>query len=204
MIVLSEKPPITSTIQSLSPALLETLLNELSTLASVYHKPPETFLGQGRFGAEAMQKAAIEYVVYFFTGLETNFIREQKQLARENPIAAAAAAAASGENQTQNNVENLLDIDFDGAIPASLQGQATSASGLEDLVRDRTDSPAIPPGASNTMDDLMGIFGGAPNTTTTGGVNDLNGFEGLNLSGSSSQQPSQVQKKTNEDILGLF
>ena len=44
--------------------LLEQLLAELSTLASVYHKPPEAFLGQGRFGAEAMQRAAIEYVFY--------------------------------------------------------------------------------------------------------------------------------------------
>jgi hypothetical protein len=58
--VLSVKPPITSTIQSLPPGLLETLIGELSTLASVYHKPPESFLGQGRFGTEAMQKAAIE------------------------------------------------------------------------------------------------------------------------------------------------
>lgn len=61
-VVLSEKPPITTTIQSLPPALLETLIGDLSTLASVYHKPPETFLGQGRFGADAMQQAAIEYV----------------------------------------------------------------------------------------------------------------------------------------------
>jgi AP-1 complex subunit beta-1 len=59
-IVLSEKPPITTTIGSLPPALLEELLTELSTLASVYHKPAAAFLGQGRFGAEAMQKAAIE------------------------------------------------------------------------------------------------------------------------------------------------
>jgi AP-1 complex subunit beta-1 len=59
-VVLAEKPPITSTIQSLSPALLDTLLGELSTLASVYHKTPESFLGQGRFGAKAMQNAAIE------------------------------------------------------------------------------------------------------------------------------------------------
>jgi len=66
-VVLSEKPPITTTIQSLSPALLDQLLSELSTLASVYHKPPETFLGQGKFGAEAMQKAAIEYVSYLIS-----------------------------------------------------------------------------------------------------------------------------------------
>jgi hypothetical protein len=45
------------------------LLTELSTLASVYHKPPEAFLGQGRFGAEAMQKAAIEYVHSFVSSV---------------------------------------------------------------------------------------------------------------------------------------
>jgi len=65
--VLSDRPPITSTIGSLSPQLLETLLTELSSLASVYHKPPEAFLGQGRYGAEAMQKAAIEYVTFSST-----------------------------------------------------------------------------------------------------------------------------------------
>lgn len=60
-IVLSEKPPIVTTISSLPPALLEQLLQELSTLSSVYHKPPEQFVGQGRFGADAVQRAAIEY-----------------------------------------------------------------------------------------------------------------------------------------------
>jgi len=187
-VVLSDKPSITSTIQSLPPALLETLLSELSTLASVYHKPPETFLGQGRFGADAMQKAAIE---------------EQKQLARENPIAAAATTA--GGTQSTSTVENLLDIDFDGAIPASLQGQTAISSGLEDLVGTaRTDSPAT--GASNTMDDLMGIFGSPPEASVnpSGGNDDLmNGFGGLNL-GESNAQSSVEQKRTNEDIMGLF
>ena len=62
-VVLSEKPPITTTIQSLPPGLLDQLIGELSTLASVYHKPPETFIGHGKYGADAVQKAAIEYVV---------------------------------------------------------------------------------------------------------------------------------------------
>jgi AP-1 complex subunit beta-1 len=59
-VVLSEKPPITSTIPSLPAGLLDQLIGELSTLASVYHKPPETFLGRGKYGADAVQKAAIE------------------------------------------------------------------------------------------------------------------------------------------------
>ena len=78
-IILSEKPPITTTIESLPPIVLDKLLTELSTLASVYHKPPEQFVGQGRFGADEVQKAAIE---------------EQIRNAQENPLAAAAAAAA--------------------------------------------------------------------------------------------------------------
>lgn len=65
-VVLSEKPPIVTTIQSLPPALLDQLLTELSTLASVYHKPPEQFIGQGRFGADAVMRAAIEYVYTLF------------------------------------------------------------------------------------------------------------------------------------------
>ena len=65
-VVLSQKPPITTTIQTLPPALLDQLLEEMSTLASVYHKPPEQFVGQGRFGADAVQRAAIEYVFLIF------------------------------------------------------------------------------------------------------------------------------------------
>lgn len=61
-VVLSEKPPIVTTIHSLPSNLLDQLLTELSTLASVYHKPPEQFIGQGKYGADAVQKAAIEYV----------------------------------------------------------------------------------------------------------------------------------------------
>ena len=91
---------------SLPPALLEQLLTELSTLASVYHKPRESFVGKGRFGADEIQRAAIQ---------------EQRQDAAENPIAATVAAAAAANGTQQNNVENLLDIDFDGAAPASAE-----------------------------------------------------------------------------------
>lgn len=213
-VVLSDKPPITTTIQSLPPALLERLLTELSTLASVYHKPPESFIGQGRYGADAVQKAAIE---------------EQMQNARENPLAAAAAAAAvSGTQPPQANAENLLDIDFDGAAPASAQKSPPSGmSGLEGLagtpqriaspvVAERTDM--FPPAAVNNMDDLMGLSdgmgGGAqqqPNGNGVGMTNQdiLGGFAGLDV-GAESQPPVAAQhladggKKTNEDLLGLF
>ncbi|KAJ5918083.1 hypothetical protein N7454_010458 [Penicillium verhagenii] len=209
-IVLSDKPPIVTTIHSLPPALLDQLLQELSTLSSVYHKPPEQFIGQGRFGADAVQRAAIE---------------EQLQNARENPLAAAAAAAVSGTTpsaQAQNNVENLLDIDFDGGAPASAQNnEAGGMSGLEGLAGTpvRVQSPAVEapasapaPSGSNNLDDLLGVFGdsGAAQPSFSGSngggaASDLmNGFSGLDLSGNTSPANDNQSKKTNEDILSLF
>jgi AP-1 complex subunit beta-1 len=178
-IILSQKPTISTTMTSLSPALLEQLLSELSTLASVYHKPPESFVGKGRFGADEIQRAAIQ---------------EQQQNAAENPIAASMAAAnGTGSAQNQNNIENLLDIDFDGAAPASQEQQ--SASGTPS----RTTSPAV--GApSGGMADMMSMFDApAPSSSSpvpqqsmggSSNMNDLmNGFEGLNFGGQSSGEP---------------
>ncbi|RYN77445.1 AP-1 complex subunit beta-1 [Alternaria alternata] len=204
-IVLSDKPPISSTIRSLPPQLLETLLTELSTLASVYHKPPEAFLGQGRFGAEAMQRAAIE---------------EQQEEARENPIAAAAAAAAVS-GQAPSNVENLLDIDFDGSAPASMQKQPThGSSGLEGLAGtpQRVASPAVnaPAQQQSNMDDLLDLFGdggggaAAPAQATQMSNDDImNGFASMSMETSQPPPPTQQlggepSKKSNQDLLDLF
>ncbi|KAL6877344.1 adaptin N terminal region domain-containing protein [Trichoderma longibrachiatum] len=195
-IVLSQKPTISTTMTSLPAALLEQLLSELSTLASVYHKPPEAFVGKGRFGADEIQRAAIQ---------------EQRQNAAENPIAASVAAAANGSSVSQNNIENLLDIDFDGAAPASQE--QNSAAGTPD----RVSSPA-----TGGMADMMSMFdappagssGGAP----SGGMNDLmNGFEGLNFGATSTNQPlpaamqlhnaqggGSQPNKDSDDLLGLL
>ncbi|KKZ65848.1 hypothetical protein EMCG_08353 [[Emmonsia] crescens] len=213
-VVLSEKPPIVTTIQSLPPALLEQLLTELSTLASVYHKPPEQFVGQGKYAADAVQKAAIE---------------EQLQNARENPLAAAAAAAAvsgtAAPAQMQNNIESLLDIDFDGTAPASAQKEPPSGmSGLEGLagtpVRVQSPASGVPPPTSNNLEDLMGVFGSGPDASmsSTGGMGPqnggsnadlMNGFAGLDLTGSTSRPTpppasGTTTTKSNQDILDLF
>ncbi|KAK6593770.1 AP-2 complex subunit beta [Botrytis cinerea] len=194
---------VSMTVRFSNP-LLDQLLTELSTLASVYHKPPETFVGQGRYGADAIQHAAIQ---------------EQRQNAVENPIAAAVAAAANG-TPAQNNAENLLDIDFDGAAPASADAPPSAgASGLEGLAGtpQRVDSPAVGANAGGSMADMMGLFDAPAPAPAAGGMgmggmgNDMmNGFAGLDLSGTSQPPSAQTQlqqggaKKTNEDLLGMF
>jgi len=206
-IVLSQKPAISTTMTSLPTALLEQLLGELSTLASVYHKPPESFVGKGRFGADEIQQAAIQ---------------EQRQDAVENPIAASVAARAGSNGQPQSNVENLLDIDFDGAAPASQDqggsgsGAGAGSGGMADMMG-LFDAPA-PSSSSQPPGSGMDMLGGGA-SSSGGGMNDMmNGFAGLDFGGQSSseplpaamqlqqaQQPAAEKKdNNNDDLLGLF
>ena len=50
VIVLSDNKPIVCDTQQMDASLLNDLVNNISLLASVYHKPPQTFLGTGRAG----------------------------------------------------------------------------------------------------------------------------------------------------------
>jgi AP-1 complex subunit beta-1 len=136
-------------------------------------------------------------------------------------LAAAAAAAAGGAGpsaQAQSNVENLLDIDFDGGAPASAQTEPSSGmSGLEGLagtpVRVASPAAGTPAAqASNNLDDLLGVFGdsGAAQPSS-GGANSgsgsadlMNGFSGLDLSGNAGSSQNNQSKKSNDDIMSLF
>jgi hypothetical protein len=45
---------------------MDELINNISTLASVYHKPPKAFMGNRAFSADAVKKAAAaEYVIRY-------------------------------------------------------------------------------------------------------------------------------------------
>ena len=137
------------------------------------------------------------------------------QNARENPIAASAVSATTNGSgaTTQNNAENLLDIDFDGGAPISSQkAPAPGLSGLEGLAGtpQRVESPAIGvpaagSGVANNMDDLMGVFGNNNGFASNENADIMNGFAGLDLSGGQPpHSPAQGKKPTNEDILGLY
>ena len=51
-VVLAEKPVISDDSNLLDPSLLDELLANISTLSSVYHKPPEAFVTRVKTAAQ--------------------------------------------------------------------------------------------------------------------------------------------------------
>lgn len=150
VVLATEKPPIDTRTGRMREGLVVELLDELSSIASVYHAPASSFLA-GRVGAaDAVQRKALE---------------EER----------AAAATGTG------TVENLLDMDLDGAAPASMQA-----------------GDVAPADVKNAMDDLFDLFGpgaGAGSTaagqavTTNASDSFGDAFSSLALGNGSVTQP---------------
>mmetsp|Transcript_5043 Transcript_5043/g.18908 ORF Transcript_5043/g.18908 Transcript_5043/m.18908 type:complete len:477 (-) Transcript_5043:94-1524(-) len=142
-VVLSEQPVITDDSTTLAPGLLDELVGHISSLASVYHKPPEMFVPD-------YNKAAAQS--------ESNGVEEPEQdtpmLVQEGE--AAAYEADSGISAPAPSGGNLLDLDdFLGggattttttAIPTPGQPTAPAATGdslgFDDFLGGGTSAPA--------------------------------------------------------------
>ncbi|KAH9984406.1 armadillo-type protein [Russula vinacea] len=62
-VILVHRPPISLPPTTVAPALLNELIGEISSLASIYQKPAATFIGLGRIGVKSMQHKGAEQVV---------------------------------------------------------------------------------------------------------------------------------------------
>jgi AP-1 complex subunit beta-1 len=201
-VVLAHRPPISLARTTVSPALLEELLGEISTLASVYHKPAKTFIGRGRVGADSVRRQAAD----------GDALSAQKAL--QTVVAGQQA-------------ENLLDFDDE---PATNGGPDGSIAGLAGLAATAATLPSTSQTAANNLlsgtstnplDDLVSIFGAAsitpvppPAGSTPGGLGGL-GLDGFGSPpvASSPAPPAQPQvqpagatsaQSGQEDLLGLF
>jgi len=191
-VVLAPRPPISIPRTTVAPALLEELLGEISSLASVYHKPEETFVGRGRVGADSMQRK----------GTELGDDRFSTQKALQTVVAGQQA-------------ENLLDFD-DGP---SNDGQPSGLAATEVLSTTPAAASLLSGTSANPLDDLVSIFGGAGGPDA-GQSNSLGVFSyggagfGSAMSplpphtpsslGQSFAVPSAQPQKQQEDLLGLF
>lgn len=131
IVLATNKPPIDVNTGNLRPALRDELIAELSSIASVYHKPAATFIAGGKTGGlDSIQKKAIE---------------EQRADAKENPVT------------SQQHVENLLDIDFGGDGGGGGGGGGVPPSSI--VQPEDVEIPAAIQSGGNAMDDLFDLFG---------------------------------------------
>ena len=191
----------------MSPQLLEELLGEISSLASVYHKPEETFVGRGRIGIDTVQKKGIEYV--YCSNKACRYPNQSYRLSDDR----AAAQKALQTVAIGQQAENLLDFsDADGTE----DGQQPSGLAATTML---TSTPAaanlLAGTSSNPLDDLVSIFGNASLSAPTTQPQSAAPLGGFGLGGAPSPLPPQTpsvlqavspptQQSGQEDLLGLF
>ena len=106
-VVLSEKPVIEDDTSKLEPELLDTLIGQIATLSSIYHKPPEVFVTRANIRS-APESAEDDY-----------------DYEDENDV------GASGGGDAPGGPVDLLDIggvDLNGGGPSKDQGLASQPS----------------------------------------------------------------------------
>ncbi|KAH7908849.1 adaptin N terminal region-domain-containing protein [Hygrophoropsis aurantiaca] len=183
-VVLAHRPPISIPRTTVSPLLLEELLGEISSLASVYHKPAETFVGRGKMSADSVQRK----------GSELSDDRFTAQKAFQTVVAGQQA-------------ENLLD--FDDA-PAQ-DDQPSGLAATQILPSTPAAANFLSGTSTNPLDDLVSIFG---DMGTSGGgnapVGNGLGSPPVGLLPTPLTSPLETlgspasAQKPQEDLLGLF
>ncbi|TPX69947.1 hypothetical protein SpCBS45565_g02124 [Spizellomyces sp. 'palustris'] len=147
-VVLAEKPPIEADTATVSESLLDELLHNIGSLASVYHKSPSLLGG---------------------TSVEIGRTRETLDLEGEEPEVDARTVAAQVNAVVGGGIDNLLDLDFGGpsagspaaATPPPMRTQASAIDdllGLADL-SPSTSTPTYQPGG---FEPIVGATGTAP------------------------------------------
>lgn len=164
--MLSEKPPIAGENAGLSPGLLDELLYQIGTLASVYHKPPETFIAGRKYGADSVTKGMPRYgkcersVMYILSVIYSH--GDEEDVSAPPPQIQAAIK--------NNDIGNLLDLDWDEPAASPTAAESTqSITAMDDLLslgaNGGNDSTSPTPAApKNNVDDILSLFN-APSST---------------------------------------
>lgn len=226
--VLAHRPPISIPRTTVAPALLEELLGEIGTLASVYHKPAETFIGKGRIGADSVRKGG-EYVLLCFVHIPVqliNFLSSFPISLGEDQFSAQKALQTVVAGQQAENLlyvtslrfflrlkYGLFPSDFDDST--NLEGQPQGLAATQVLSQTPAAASLLAGTSSNPLDDLVSIFGGGGGgmLSATPAASFGGAFMGAGampispapLTPSHTSPPPNAQPQSQqEDLLGLF
>lgn len=189
-IILSKLPPIKTTIASFNPVVLEALVKELSTLASVYHKPSFTFIDPNLYSPLSSDQVTT---------------RRSKSLNKDENIEDLTNLAKQEIINNSKN-ENLLDFDDDEVKPDN--SSSNGSASLLDELNDLFSAPAMPSQAQPTQpiqsstNDILDLFKTPAPQSSQQNQNLTQGIDNLNIDNTSSS--SNNQNKVNNDLLDLF
>lgn len=189
-IVLTKLPPIKTTIASFNPVVLEALVKELSTLASVYHKPSFTFIDPNLYSPLSSDQVTT---------------RRSKSLNKDENIEDLTNLAKQEIINNSKN-ENLLDFDDDEVKPDN--SSSNGSASLLDELNDLFSAPSMPSQAQPTQpvqsstNDILDLFKTSAPQSSQQNQNLTQGIDNLNIDTTSSS--SSNQNKLNNDLLDLF
>ncbi|KAI8815848.1 adaptin N terminal region-domain-containing protein [Fimicolochytrium jonesii] len=175
-VILAERPPIESDARSVSESLLDELIHNIGSLASVYHKSPSILGG---------------------TAVAVSRIREAVDFEGEEPEVDARTVAQQVNAAVGGGIENLLDLDFGGSYDTTSATTPApnhrTASAIDDLLGlSDMSSPGVggPSGGFSGLASPVGQ-GAATNTpkTTLLSAGEANG---LDLQGAFNKRQNQI------------
>ena len=161
-VVISERPPVEEE-SSVSETLLDDLIHNIATLASVYHKPSSQF-GGTMIQIQTSREEDAEFVI-------------EDSGTPEELIGSAPAGTK------KSTVGDLLDLDFGGGVehasssatisPAGSISTATTSIGLSPVLNTSaggTSSMSAQSGKKGGLDDLLGLMGDSTTAVPTMGT----------------------------------
>ncbi|CUM65280.1 uncharacterized protein PRCAT00002914001 [Priceomyces carsonii] len=187
-VILAKLPPIKTTISSFNPTVLNALIEELSTLSSVYHKPASTFIN-------------LDVHQGISTGKETTHNHKNENIDDLTKLA---------KQEIINNAKNENLLDFDDEDEDNAANNKAGEPSLLDELDDIFSAPAppiknndtVPSHASNN--DILSLFDSPKKQESRNSISS--GLSNLNFNDNSvsDKKNASANNKVNNDLLDLF
>lgn len=182
-VVLSEKPEIGDDTVTMEPSLLDDLIAQLATLASIYHKPPESFIMKTPNHVQATD--------------DDDEIEEEDLGDDVGNIGSNTGNAGNG-----NDLLDFMDSSPPTATPTTVPVASSNANFLDDFLGNSTTSS--PPVSSTPKVSIVtpevghGVF-------ISGAISKINGKVSLEMDiGNNSSTPiSQLAIQLNKNAFGV-
>ena len=156
-VVLAERPKIQDVQETVPRPVLERLIRELGSVASVHHKVAETFLGTGRLSVEQAVGASVP----------ADILRRASAAQVHIPQTEDEIVKAAEAQVVRNTVADLLDLEYD--VPSSTVGNVSASTASMDWMQElqsggglAVQQPVASSAPSNTLNDLLGDFAPSP------------------------------------------